>query len=165
MNKFGRSNNDGSEYASDASSSESDDAVPTPGDMDNDAPDGQQPDEIAASADDIARRITGWSSSNWGSYSEGTGGLLSPILAFSMALLFMKRTGLVVIAYELMAPDSLLNLVNDVKAVIYAEASLCCSSCVPAILKSGTQPQSPPPFLCFFCNEAGNPAAHTTELL
>ena len=39
-----------------------------------------------------------------------------------MALLFMKRTGLVVIAYELMAPDSLLNLVNDAKAVIYAEA-------------------------------------------
>ena len=66
MNKFGRSNNDG-EYDSDASSSESDDAVPTSGDIDNDAPDGQQPGDIAASADEIARRITGWASSNWGS--------------------------------------------------------------------------------------------------
>ena len=152
MNKFGRSNNDSTEYDSDASGSESDGAVPTSGDIhndapdeqqpDEDAPDGQQPHEVAASADEIARRITGLSSSNWGSYSEGTGGLLSPILAFSMALLFMKHTGLVDSAYELMSPDSLLNLVNDVKAVIHAEASLCCSSCVPAILKSGTQPAS-----------------------
>jgi hypothetical protein len=39
-----------------------------------------------------------------------------------------------------MAPDSLLNLVHDAKAVIYAKATLCCSSCVPAILKSGTKP-------------------------
>ena len=52
----------------------------------------------------------------------------------------MKCTGLVVIAYALMAPASLLNLVHDAKAVIYAKATLCCSSCVPAILKSGTKP-------------------------
>ena len=71
MNKFGRSNNDSTEYDSDASGSESD-GVPTSGDIhkdapdeqqpDEDAPDGQQPHEVAASADEIARRITGWSS-------------------------------------------------------------------------------------------------------
>ena len=45
MNKFGRSNNDSTEYDSDASGSESDGAVPTSGDIHNDAPDEQQPDE------------------------------------------------------------------------------------------------------------------------
>jgi hypothetical protein len=59
MNKFGRSNNDSSEYDSDASNSESGDAVPSPSEMDKDSPDAQKPREIAVSAGDIARRITG----------------------------------------------------------------------------------------------------------
>ena len=66
--------------------------------------------------------------------------MLSPILAFAIALMFMKRTGLVFVTYTLTIPDSFAQLVHDIKAAVYAEASRRRSSCAPAILKSGPKP-------------------------